>query len=78
MSFDQLFRADECQALEFKAIFETGRLLRADLEQALINKLQRFLRELGKRLDIVARQMSRAEREQLWLAEEKEVREDVF
>lgn len=78
MSFDQLLRADECQALEFKTIFETGRLLRADLEQALINKLQRFLRELGKRLDIVARQMSRAEREQLWLAEQKEVREDVF
>ncbi|MDO9102263.1 MAG: hypothetical protein Q7J20_02770 [Candidatus Nitrotoga sp.] len=78
MSFDQLRLGGECQALEFKTIFETGRLLRADLEQALINKLQRFLRELGKRLDIVARQMSRAEREQLWLAEQKEVREDVF
>ena len=78
MSFDQLLLAGECQALEFKTIFETGRLLRADLEQALINKLQRFLRELGKRLDIVARKMSRAEREQLWLAEQNEVREDVF
>ena len=78
MSFDQLLLAGECQALEFKVIFETGRLLRADLELALVNKLQRFLRELGKRLDIVARQMSRAEREQLWLAEQNEVREDVF
>lgn len=35
----------------------TGRLLEADLEQALINKLQGFLLELGKGFAFVARQM---------------------
>ena len=43
--------------LEFFGLPETGRLLEADLEQALINKLQGFLLELGKGFAFVARQM---------------------
>ena len=43
--------------LEFLGLPETGRLLEADLEQALINKLQSFLLELGKGFAFVARQM---------------------
>lgn len=43
--------------LEFLGLPETGRLLEADLEQALINKLQAFLLELGKGFAFVARQM---------------------
>jgi predicted nuclease of restriction endonuclease-like (RecB) superfamily len=43
--------------LEFLGLAETGRLLEADLEQALINKLQGFLLELGKGFAFVARQM---------------------
>lgn len=43
--------------LEFLGLPEAGRLLEADLEQALINKLQEFLLELGKGFAFVARQM---------------------
>ena len=43
--------------LEFLGLPETGRLLEADLEKALINKLQGFLLELGKGFAFVARQM---------------------
>ena len=43
--------------LEFLGLPETGRLLEADLEQALIDKLQSFLLELGKGFAFVARQM---------------------
>lgn len=43
--------------LEFLGLPETGRLLEADLEQALINKLQAFLLELGNDFSFVARQM---------------------
>ena len=43
--------------LEFPSLPETGRLLEADLEQALISKLQGFLLELGKGFAFVARQM---------------------
>lgn len=42
--------------LEFLGLPETGRLLEADLEQALIDKLQSFLLELGKGFAFVARQ----------------------
>ena len=43
--------------LEFLGLPETGRVLEADLEQALINKLQGFLLELGKGFAFVSRQM---------------------
>ena len=43
--------------LEFLGLPETGRLLEADLEQALSDKLQSFLLELGKGFAFVARQM---------------------
>lgn len=43
--------------LEFLGLPETGRLLEADLEQALIDKLQAFLLELGKGFAFVARQL---------------------
>lgn len=43
--------------LEFLGLPETGRLLEADLEQALINQLQGFLMELGKGFAFVSRQM---------------------
>ena len=43
--------------LEFLGLPETGCLLEAELEQALINKLQGFLLELGKGFAFVARQM---------------------
>lgn len=43
--------------LEFLGLPDTGRLLEADLEQALIDKLQAFLLELGKGFAFVARQM---------------------
>lgn len=43
--------------LEFLGLPETGRLLEVDLEQALIDKLQGFLLELGKGFAFVARQM---------------------
>ena len=43
--------------LEFLGLEETGRLLEADLEQALLNKLQAFLLEQGKGFAFVARQM---------------------
>ena len=43
--------------LEFLGLPETGRLLEADLEQALIDKLQSFLLELSKGFAFVARQM---------------------
>ena len=42
--------------LEFLGLPETGRLLEEDLEQALIDKLQSFLLELGKGFAFVARQ----------------------
>jgi predicted nuclease of restriction endonuclease-like (RecB) superfamily len=42
--------------LEFLGVFGTGRLLESDLEQALMNKLQQFLLELGKGFAFVARQ----------------------
>ena len=43
--------------LEFLGLPDAGRLLEADLEQALIDKLQAFLLELGKGFAFVARQM---------------------
>lgn len=42
--------------LEFLGLPDTGRLLEADLEKELINKLQAFLMELGKGFAFVARQ----------------------
>jgi predicted nuclease of restriction endonuclease-like (RecB) superfamily len=42
--------------LEFLGLPDTGRLMEADLEQALMNKLQQFLLELGKGFAFVARQ----------------------
>lgn len=42
--------------LEFLGLPETGRLLEAKLETALMDKLQRFLLELGKGFAFVARQ----------------------
>ena len=42
--------------LEFLGLPETGRLLEAKLEAALMNKLQQFLLELGKGFAFVARQ----------------------
>ena len=42
--------------LEFLGLPDTGRLLEADLESGLINKLQSFLLELGKGFAFVARQ----------------------
>jgi predicted nuclease of restriction endonuclease-like (RecB) superfamily len=42
--------------LEFLGLPETGRLLESDLEQALMDKLQHFLLELGKGFAFVARQ----------------------
>lgn len=48
--------------LEFLGLPETGRLLEADLEQALIDKLQSFLLELGKGFAFVARQIASAPR----------------
>jgi predicted nuclease of restriction endonuclease-like (RecB) superfamily len=42
--------------LEFLGLPETGSLLEADFEQALIDKLQSFLLELGKGFAFVARQ----------------------
>ena len=42
--------------LEFLGLPDTGRLLEADLERALMDKLQQFLLELGKGFAFVARQ----------------------
>jgi predicted nuclease of restriction endonuclease-like (RecB) superfamily len=42
--------------LEFLGLPNTGRLLEADLERALMDKLQQFLLELGKGFAFVARQ----------------------
>ncbi len=42
--------------LEFLGLPETGRLLEADMERALMDKLQQFLLELGKGFAFVARQ----------------------
>ncbi|MDR0275450.1 MAG: PDDEXK nuclease domain-containing protein [Burkholderiaceae bacterium] len=42
--------------LEFLGLPDTGRLLEADLEQGLMNRLQQFLLELGKGFAFVARQ----------------------
>jgi predicted nuclease of restriction endonuclease-like (RecB) superfamily len=42
--------------LEFLGLPDTGRLLESNLEQALMNKLQQFLLELGKGFAFVARQ----------------------
>lgn len=42
--------------LEFLGLPDTGKLLEANLEQALMNKLQQFLLELGKGFAFVARQ----------------------
>jgi predicted nuclease of restriction endonuclease-like (RecB) superfamily len=42
--------------LEFLGILDTGRLLEADLERSLMDKLQQFLLELGKGFAFVARQ----------------------
>ena len=42
--------------LEFLGLPESGRLLEADLERALMDKLQQFLLELGKGFAFVARQ----------------------
>lgn len=43
--------------LQFLGLPETGRLLEAELEQVLINKLQGFLLKLGRGFAFVARQM---------------------
>ena len=42
--------------LEFLGLPDAGRLLEADLERALMNRLQQFLLELGKGFAFVARQ----------------------
>lgn len=42
--------------LEFLGVPRTGRLLEADLEQALLDNLQAFLLELGRGFAFVARQ----------------------
>ena len=42
--------------LEFLGLPDTGRLLESDLEQALMDKLQQFLLELGKGFAFIARQ----------------------
>ncbi len=42
--------------LEFLGLPDTGRILEADLERALMDKLQQFLLELGKGFAFVARQ----------------------
>ena len=42
--------------LEFLGLPDTGKLLESDLEQALMDKLQQFLLELGKGFAFVARQ----------------------
>jgi predicted nuclease of restriction endonuclease-like (RecB) superfamily len=42
--------------LEFLGMLDTGRLLEADLERSLMDKLQQFLLELGKGFAFVARQ----------------------
>jgi predicted nuclease of restriction endonuclease-like (RecB) superfamily len=42
--------------LEFLGLSQTGRLLEAELEQALLDNLQAFLLELGKGFAFVARQ----------------------
>lgn len=42
--------------LEFLGVHDSARLLESDLEQALMNKLQQFLLELGKGFAFVARQ----------------------
>lgn len=42
--------------LEFLGLPDTGRLMEADLERALMDKLQQFLLELGKGFAFVARQ----------------------
>ena len=42
--------------LEFLGLPDTGRLLEAKLEAALMDKLQQFLLELGKGFAFVARQ----------------------
>ncbi len=44
--------------LEFLGLPDTGRLLESNLEQALMDKLQQFLLELGKGFAFVARQQS--------------------
>ena len=43
--------------LEFLQLPESGRLRESDLEQAIIDELQKFLLELGKGFSFVARQM---------------------
>jgi predicted nuclease of restriction endonuclease-like (RecB) superfamily len=43
--------------LEFLQLPESGRLKESDLEQAIIDELQKFLLELGKGFSFVARQM---------------------
>lgn len=43
--------------LEFLQLPETGRLKESNLEQAIIDELQKFLLELGKGFSFVARQM---------------------
>ncbi|MCE9551594.1 MAG: hypothetical protein K8R50_11470 [Betaproteobacteria bacterium] len=59
MSFDQLLLSGEFQTREFKTSFETDRLLEADLEQAVINKVLSILLELGKEFVFIARQICR-------------------
>jgi predicted nuclease of restriction endonuclease-like (RecB) superfamily len=46
--------------LEFLGLSGTGKLLEADLEQALLDNLQAFLLELGKGFAFVARQLASA------------------
>ena len=46
--------------LEFLGLPDTGRLLEATLETALMDKLQQFLMELGKGFAFVARQQRSA------------------
>ena len=43
--------------LEFLGLSGTGKLLEADLEQALLDNLQAFLLELGRGFAFVARQL---------------------
>ncbi|MFZ1548018.1 MAG: hypothetical protein WAT12_13110 [Candidatus Nitrotoga sp.] len=59
MSFDQLLLSGEFQTREFKTGSETDRLLGANLEQAVINKLLSILLELGREFIFVAHQIRR-------------------
>ena len=43
--------------LEFFGLPETGHVLKAEIRQALVNKLQAVMLKLGKGFDFIARQM---------------------